>query len=77
MKALLEFDEKEFWIQLFSIVARREERTEGENTASDSAPESVLSKEERVGDLGEAVEHASLARPTSALGGIANSQYRR
>ena len=31
MNALVEFDEKEFWIQLFSIVARREERTEGED----------------------------------------------
>ena len=31
MNALLEFDEKEFWIQLFSIVARREEKTEGED----------------------------------------------
>ena len=31
MNALLEFDEKEFWIQLFSIVARREERTEDED----------------------------------------------
>ncbi|HEX6563580.1 MAG TPA: hypothetical protein VF020_04805 [Chthoniobacterales bacterium] len=30
MNALVEFDEKEFWIQLFSIVARREERTEDE-----------------------------------------------
>lgn len=28
MNVLVEFDEKEFWIQLFSIVARREERTE-------------------------------------------------
>jgi len=31
MNALVEFDEKEFWIQLFSIVARREERTEDED----------------------------------------------
>ena|GEM_PF-5767588 len=28
MKVPLELDEKEFWMQLFSIVARREERTE-------------------------------------------------
>jgi hypothetical protein len=28
MDVLQELDEKEFWIQLFSIVARREERTE-------------------------------------------------
>jgi hypothetical protein len=34
MKALIEFDEKEFWIQLFSIVVRREERTEGEDNAT-------------------------------------------
>jgi hypothetical protein len=31
MSALAEFDEKEFWIQLFSIVARREERTGDED----------------------------------------------
>jgi hypothetical protein len=31
MKALLDFDEKEFWIQLFSIVARREARIEEED----------------------------------------------
>ena len=31
MNALVEFDEKEFWIQLFSIITRREERTEGED----------------------------------------------
>jgi hypothetical protein len=28
MKVLLELDEKEFWIQLFSITARREAREE-------------------------------------------------
>jgi hypothetical protein len=44
MKAFLEFDEKEFWIQLFSIVARREEKTEGKDISSDSAPESALSQ---------------------------------
>jgi hypothetical protein len=31
MNALVEFDEKEFWIQLFSVVVRREERTEDEH----------------------------------------------
>ena len=40
MNALVEFDEKEFWIQLFSIVARREEKTEGEDIDSHSASES-------------------------------------
>jgi hypothetical protein len=39
MNALLEFDEKEFWIQLFSIVVRREEKTEEEDTERHSAPE--------------------------------------
>ena len=39
MNVLLEFDEKEFWIQLFSIVARREEKTEGEDIDGHSAPE--------------------------------------
>ena len=39
MNALLEFDEKEFWIQLFSIVVRRAEKTEEEDTERHSAPE--------------------------------------
>jgi hypothetical protein len=39
MNALVEFDEKEFWIQLFSIVARREEKTENEDVTRHSAPE--------------------------------------
>jgi hypothetical protein len=39
MNALVEFDEKEFWIQLFSIVVRHEEKTEDEDIESDSAPE--------------------------------------
>ena len=39
MNALLEFDEKEFWIQLFSIVTRREEKTEDENIVRHFAPE--------------------------------------
>jgi hypothetical protein len=39
MNVLLEFDEKEFWIQLFSIVARRAEKTEDEDIERHSAPE--------------------------------------
>ena len=39
MNALLEFDEKEFWIQLFSIVARREEKTEGQDIQRHSESE--------------------------------------
>jgi len=39
MNALLEFDEKEFWFQLFSIVARREERTEDEDIEEHFAQE--------------------------------------
>jgi hypothetical protein len=39
MNVLLEFDEKEFWIQLFSIVARREEKTEDEDIERHSALE--------------------------------------
>jgi hypothetical protein len=39
MNALLEFDEKEFWIQLFSIVARREEKTEDQDIQRHSGPE--------------------------------------
>jgi hypothetical protein len=46
MNALLEFDEKEFWIQLFSIALRREARTEDENTHWDEAADSVLQHEE-------------------------------
>jgi hypothetical protein len=49
MKALLEFDEKEFWIQLFSVVARREERTEGEDIACQGASEMMLGQKERLG----------------------------
>ena len=49
MKALLEFDEKEFWIQLFSIAARREERTEGDDIGSQGAPEMILGQKERLG----------------------------
>ena len=48
MNALLEFDEKEFWIQLFSIVARREERTEGEDIGCQGAPEMMLGQKERL-----------------------------
>ena len=40
MNALVEFDEKEFWIQLFSIVGRREEKTEDEDIDRHSASES-------------------------------------
>ena len=40
MNALVEFDEKEFWIQLFSIVARREEKTEDEDIDRHSVSES-------------------------------------
>jgi hypothetical protein len=39
MNALVEFDEKEFWIQLFSIVARREEKTEDEDIERYSVPD--------------------------------------
>ena len=39
MNALLEFDEKEFWIQLFAIVARREEKIDDENIDRHSAPD--------------------------------------
>ena len=37
MNALVEFNEKEFWIQLFSIAARREEKTEDEDIERYSA----------------------------------------
>jgi hypothetical protein len=56
MKALLDFDEKEFWIQLFSIVARRGEGTADEDIGLDSASESLPSREGRVRDSGEPVE---------------------
>jgi hypothetical protein len=65
MKALLEFDEKEFWIQLFSIAARREERTEGDDVGCQGAPEMTLGQTERSG--------ASLCRTGDAAhaGGLA------
>jgi hypothetical protein len=55
MKVLLELDEKEFWIQLFSITARREAREEDDEeggAASLGAPfprprhEALVSKAE-------------------------------
>jgi hypothetical protein len=39
MNALVEFNEKEFWIQLFSIVARREEKTEDKDIERYPAPD--------------------------------------
>jgi hypothetical protein len=46
MNVLVEFDEKEFWIQLFSIAVRRGARTEDEDTPSwDDATDSALQQE--------------------------------
>jgi hypothetical protein len=49
MNALVEFDEKEFWIQLFSIAVRREARTEDEDTHWADAADTCFQQE---GELG-------------------------
>ena len=47
MKVLLEFDEKEFWLELFSIVARRETSIENEISGRTMVPERAIEPEER------------------------------
>jgi hypothetical protein len=46
MKVLLEFDEKEFWLELFSIVARRETSIENEISSRTTVPERAIGPEE-------------------------------
>jgi hypothetical protein len=47
MNASSEFDEKEFWLELFSIVARRETSSENEISSRTMVPETAIEPEER------------------------------
>jgi hypothetical protein len=47
MNASSEFDEKEFWFELFSIVARRETSNENEIPSRTMVPERAIEPEER------------------------------
>ena len=47
MNASSEFDEKEFWLELFSIVARRETTRENEQPVQSIGPEGAIEPEER------------------------------
>ena len=46
MNASSEFDEKDFWLELFSIVARRETTRENEQTVQSIGPEGAVEPEE-------------------------------
>jgi hypothetical protein len=46
MNASSEFDEKDFWLELFSIVARRETTRENEQTVQAIGPEGAVEPEE-------------------------------
>jgi hypothetical protein len=47
MNASSEFDEKDFWLELFSIVARRETTRENEQTVQSIGPEGAIEPQER------------------------------
>jgi hypothetical protein len=47
MNASSEFDEKEFWLELFSIVARRETSSENEISGRTMVSERAIEPEER------------------------------
>jgi hypothetical protein len=47
MNASSEFDEKEFWLELFSIVARRETTRENEQPVQSIGPEGAIEPQER------------------------------
>jgi hypothetical protein len=51
MNALVEFDKKEFWIQLFSIAVRREARTEDEDAQWDDAADTCFQQERERGGV--------------------------
>jgi hypothetical protein len=53
MKVLLEFDEREFWIQLFSITARREARAEDEDGAASHGARLSRPRDEAVASKAE------------------------
>jgi len=46
MNASSEFDEKEFWLELFSIVARRETTRENEQPVQSIDPEGAIEPQE-------------------------------
>jgi hypothetical protein len=46
MNASSEFDEKEFWLELFSIVARRETTRENEQPVQSIRPEGAIEPQE-------------------------------
>ena len=47
MNASSEFDEKEFWLELFSIVARRETIRENEQPVQSIDPEGAIEPQKR------------------------------
>jgi hypothetical protein len=47
MNASSEFDEKEFWLELFSIVARRETTKENKQPVQSIGPEGAIEPQER------------------------------
>ncbi len=47
MNASSEFDEKDFWLELFSIVARRETIRENEQPVQSTGPEGAIEPEEK------------------------------
>jgi hypothetical protein len=47
MNASSEFDEKDFWLELFSIVARRETTRENEQPVQSIDPEGAIELEEK------------------------------
>jgi len=53
MSVLLEFDEKEFWIQLFSVTARREARAEDEDGAASHGAHVSRGRDEAVASKAE------------------------
>ena len=62
MKVLLELDEKEFWIQLFSITARREARAEDEDGAASHGARLSRPRDEAVASKAEGGVGASASR---------------
>jgi len=46
MNASSEFDEKEFWLELFSIVARRETTRENKQLVQSIGPEGAVAPQE-------------------------------
>jgi hypothetical protein len=64
MNASSEFDEKDFWLELFSIVARRETTRENEQPVQSIGPEGAIEPEER-SDSKEQICCSNFWRPGS------------